>query len=326
MSIRDRLKTTGVWYFTDGMTVEAAGEFAARIETLGYSTLWLPDTGRWSRSDGPHRVPGDEGPHSDVRHRDREHLPPTSRPDEAGRDRARRADGWPLRSRPRHDHARMVAGVRQLDYSKPLSQMHAYLEAMRLVLRMALRLLQNSHRHFSPRSGQRCSTLSHAAADGAHPYWTTPEHTAEEHSDPRARQTALRRAEGRAHDRHGGRTSHGEWQGAVRVHVGMPNTQQLAATRVLRRRDRAARRAVHRRAASRGAMPTRCAVASRHTTTRARTTCASNRCRSRGSVSSIGARSKRSRRESVDLQVNGLPRWCADRRATGGRGGAGSAS
>ena len=44
MSIRDRLKTTGVWYFTDGMTVEAAGEFAARIETLGYSTLWLPDT------------------------------------------------------------------------------------------------------------------------------------------------------------------------------------------------------------------------------------------------------------------------------------------
>ena len=26
------------------MAVEAAGEFAARIETLGYSTLWLPDT------------------------------------------------------------------------------------------------------------------------------------------------------------------------------------------------------------------------------------------------------------------------------------------
>ena len=44
MDLRQRLRTTGVWYFTDAMTVDAASAFAARVEELGYSALWLPDT------------------------------------------------------------------------------------------------------------------------------------------------------------------------------------------------------------------------------------------------------------------------------------------
>lgn len=34
----------GVWYFFDGLSSPAAAEAAKRIESLGYGTLWLPET------------------------------------------------------------------------------------------------------------------------------------------------------------------------------------------------------------------------------------------------------------------------------------------
>jgi len=34
----------GVWYFTENMPATAAAETAARIESLGYSALWIPET------------------------------------------------------------------------------------------------------------------------------------------------------------------------------------------------------------------------------------------------------------------------------------------
>ncbi len=34
----------GVWFFTDAMPAPKAAEFAARVEALGYSALWLPET------------------------------------------------------------------------------------------------------------------------------------------------------------------------------------------------------------------------------------------------------------------------------------------
>ena len=41
---RDRLATTGVWYFTDALTSGQAADTAGRIESLGYSTMWMPET------------------------------------------------------------------------------------------------------------------------------------------------------------------------------------------------------------------------------------------------------------------------------------------
>ena len=38
------LTKPGVWYFTDGMSAAEAAEAAQRIEALGYSALWLPET------------------------------------------------------------------------------------------------------------------------------------------------------------------------------------------------------------------------------------------------------------------------------------------
>ncbi|MDG2233641.1 MAG: LLM class flavin-dependent oxidoreductase, partial [Ilumatobacter sp.] len=43
-SARDRLSTTGVWYFTDALTSGQAADTAGRIESLGYSTMWMPET------------------------------------------------------------------------------------------------------------------------------------------------------------------------------------------------------------------------------------------------------------------------------------------
>ena len=33
----------GVWYFLDGLTSPAAAQAAQRIESLGYSALWIPE-------------------------------------------------------------------------------------------------------------------------------------------------------------------------------------------------------------------------------------------------------------------------------------------
>ena len=74
-------------------------------------------------------------------------------------------------------HGPMVAGLRGLDYSKPLTKMRDYLAAMET----------QPYRGIAPEDeplvllaalGPKMLELSASAADGAHPYWTTPEHTA----------------------------------------------------------------------------------------------------------------------------------------------------
>jgi probable F420-dependent oxidoreductase len=74
-------------------------------------------------------------------------------------------------------HAFSVEGVRKLDYSTPYSDMVAYLEAM----------AEASYAAEEPATkpltvlaalGPRMLKLSAEAADGAHPYFTPPEHTA----------------------------------------------------------------------------------------------------------------------------------------------------
>ncbi len=74
-------------------------------------------------------------------------------------------------------HERVVSGVRNLDYSKPLSAMRSYLEAM------------ESAPYYGPAGpedqptvlaalGPRMLALAAEATDGAHPYCSTVEHTA----------------------------------------------------------------------------------------------------------------------------------------------------
>jgi probable F420-dependent oxidoreductase len=176
MTGRDKLATPGIWYFTDGMSAGEAADFAGSIEALGYSTLWLPDTiGRdpfahiaWLASQTEtltfatgiasifHRHPG---PMKQVAH---------TLGEQSG---GRFILGLGV------SHGPMVAGLRGLDYSKPLTKMREYLAAMDA----------QPFRGPAPEEpvpvvlaalGPKMLELAATASDGAHPYWTTPTHTA----------------------------------------------------------------------------------------------------------------------------------------------------
>ncbi len=82
-------------------------------------------------------------------------------------------------------HAPMVEGVRGLDYSRPLSDMSAYLDAMDaapftgLVNPQAPADGPDRPPRILAALGPKMLALSAEKADGAHPYFTTPEHTAQ---------------------------------------------------------------------------------------------------------------------------------------------------
>ncbi len=176
MNARERLRTTGVWYFTDGMTAGESADFAGRIESLGYSTLWLPDTvGRdpfahiaWlaSQTDTLQFATGI----ANIFHR---HAGPMA---QAAHTLAEQTSGRFVLGLG-VSHGALVEGLRGLDYNKPLTQMRAYLTAMDAAPYRGpnageppLRLLAAL--------GPKMLELSATAADGAHPYWTNPDHTA----------------------------------------------------------------------------------------------------------------------------------------------------
>lgn len=176
MTVIDRLPTTGVWYFTDAMSIGAAAETAARIESLGYSTLWLPDTvGRdpfahiaylASQTSTLSFATGI----ANIFHR---HPGPMM---QVANTLSEQTEGRFLLGLG-VSHGPLVAGLRGLDYSKPLTQMATYLQAMDASPYGGPKPAVAPKRVLAA-LGPKMLELSRDAADGAHPYWTTPEHTA----------------------------------------------------------------------------------------------------------------------------------------------------
>lgn len=74
-------------------------------------------------------------------------------------------------------HAHLVSHLRKHDYSKPYSYMVEYLARMDESLFMAIGPSENPGRVLAA-LGPKMLQLSATAANGAHPYFTTPEHTA----------------------------------------------------------------------------------------------------------------------------------------------------
>ncbi|NQY57730.1 MAG: TIGR03620 family F420-dependent LLM class oxidoreductase [Ilumatobacteraceae bacterium] len=180
MSARDRLvgpANTGVWMFTEAMPAGAAAEFAGRVESLGYSTLWLPETlGRdpfphiaWlaSQTESLQFATGIAGIFN--RHPSSMVQASLTVAEQTG---GRFVLGLGV------SHAPMVAGVRKLDYSKPYSQMREYLATMDKFRYTSVPPAEPPLRLLAA-LGPKMLELSATAADGAHPYFTTPEHTAQ---------------------------------------------------------------------------------------------------------------------------------------------------
>lgn len=74
-------------------------------------------------------------------------------------------------------HAPMVEGVRGLDYSRPLTDMSAYLDAMDASPFTGFGPQERPPRVLAA-LGPKMLALSAEKADGAHPYFAPPEHTA----------------------------------------------------------------------------------------------------------------------------------------------------
>lgn len=170
-----QLGKLGVWYFLDGMSAADAATTAKRIEQLGYTALWIPETvGRnplvhaaWLLANTTtlniatgivniyHREPG-------VTMAGQKTLA------EQSGDRFLLGLGV--------SHKPLVEGVRGLTYGPPVATMRKYLE------RMDQAPYTGFGRELKPQRvvaalGPQMLKASRELADGAHPYFSNPTHT-----------------------------------------------------------------------------------------------------------------------------------------------------
>ena len=171
-----QLNTTGVWHFTEGMSAAESGEFAARVESLGYSALWVPDAiGRDPFVNSATLLQATERlivatgiANIWTRHPSAMVQGALSLAEMSG-DRFLLGIGV--------SHKPSVQGARGIEFSKPYSTMVEYLKGM------AASSWRGPETPMPPvvlaALGPKMLGLSRDESAGAHPYWTTPEHTAQ---------------------------------------------------------------------------------------------------------------------------------------------------
>ena len=171
-----KLGKLGVWYFFDAMSSREAADTAKRIESLGYTTLWVPETtgknpmvlSSWLLANTKelnvatgianiyHREPG---------------VTLAAQKSLCEQSNNRFLLGLGVSHKP------LVEGVRGLNYGPPVKTMRDYLGGMKASPYTAL-----SHEEEPPTViaalGPKMLELASEMTQGAHPYFTSPEHTA----------------------------------------------------------------------------------------------------------------------------------------------------
>ncbi len=165
----------GVWYFFDGLSSADAAAQAKRIESLGYGTLWIPETvGRspvalasWLLANTDklniatgimniyHREPG---------------VTMAAQKTLAEQSGGRFLLGIGVSHKP------MVEGVRGLEYGPPVKTMRAYLEAMQASPYMGVEPAEAPPTVIAA-LGPKMLELAASHCAGAHPYFSSPDHT-----------------------------------------------------------------------------------------------------------------------------------------------------
>jgi probable F420-dependent oxidoreductase len=177
IAIEDRIGRRGIWWPMDAMPAEAAAEFAQWLESLGYGALWIPETlGRDPFAHAAYLLANTSSlaVATGIANIFNRH-PGSMR--QAQLTLAEQSGGRFLLGAG-VSHAPIVAGVRKLDYSKPLTSMREHLLGMADSTFMAPQPVTPPKTVIAA-LGPRMLELAATAADGAHPYWTTPEHTAQ---------------------------------------------------------------------------------------------------------------------------------------------------
>ncbi len=167
----------GVWVSMDRMNAAAAAAFARRVEEWGYGALWMPESrGRdalvlssWLLANTKNLIVATGI--ANIYARDPMAMANGQRTlaEQSG---GRFLLGVGVSHRP------MVEGLRGHAYGRPVATMRAYLEAMRKAPYQAVPPAEPPAMVVAA-LGPRMMALSAELADGAHPYNTTPQHTAE---------------------------------------------------------------------------------------------------------------------------------------------------
>jgi probable F420-dependent oxidoreductase len=166
----------GVWTFIDAMAAPQVAAFAKRIETQGYSMLWLPEAiGR-----DPFAMLGCLAAHTErlvlatgianIYARDAVTM-------RAMQQTLGELSGGRFVLGLGVSHARLVTGVRGHEYGKPVTTMRSYLEAMGKALYQAPSPAEEAPIVLAALR-QNMLRLAAENASGAHPYLVPPEHTA----------------------------------------------------------------------------------------------------------------------------------------------------
>ncbi|HTO53018.1 MAG TPA: TIGR03620 family F420-dependent LLM class oxidoreductase [Myxococcota bacterium] len=166
----------GVWYFTESLSASQAAEAAQRIESLGYGALWIPEAvGRhpfahasWLLANTSKLVLATGI--ANIYARDPA-ATAAAQKTLAEQSNGRFLLGLGVSHRP------MVEGVRGHVYTSPVKTMRDYLDGMAKAPYMAPQPAEPPPTVLAA-LGPQMLRLAAKRTQGAHPYFTTPEHTA----------------------------------------------------------------------------------------------------------------------------------------------------
>ena len=171
-----QLGRLGVWYFTEMLSAAQAAEAAQRIESLGYGVFWLPEAiGRHPFAHAAWLLAKTE-----------RLIVATGIANIYARDAAATAAAQKTLAEQSGgrfllglgvSHQPLVEAVRGHVYTRPVATMRAYLERMEKAPYAAVRPAEPPPTVLAA-LGPQMLRLAATRTQGAHPYFTTPEHTA----------------------------------------------------------------------------------------------------------------------------------------------------
>ena len=171
-----QLGRLGVWYFTEMLSAAQAAEAAQRIESLGYGAFWLPEAiGRHPFAHAAWLLAKTE-----------RLIVATGIANIYARDAAATAAAQKTLAEQSGgrfllglgvSHQPLVEAVRGHVYTRPVATMRAYLERMEKAPYAAVRPAEPPPTVLAA-LGPQMLRLAATRTQGAHPYFTTPEHTA----------------------------------------------------------------------------------------------------------------------------------------------------
>ena len=176
MAYKDTIGRLGIWSWMDSINYPEVTEFAQQVESMGYGALWVPEAvGRdpfvslsviAQATTSLHLATGIANLYA----RDAMAM-------KAARNSLDELSGGRLILGIGVSHAEMVSGLRQQDYGKPLTTMRNYLEQLEQAMYLGPQPEKQGLLVLAALR-EKMLGLAGSDADGAHPYFVTPEHTA----------------------------------------------------------------------------------------------------------------------------------------------------